>query len=97
MDSKNLPGFERGRFEGRLEFPISSETLDYLKIVLVLVFGLFIYRLYDLQVTSGDILKTRAEANHLKILPLWPYRGTVWDCRGEFRAGNNSWFRVVLD
>ncbi|OGF51655.1 penicillin-binding protein 2 [Candidatus Giovannonibacteria bacterium RIFCSPLOWO2_02_FULL_43_11b] len=97
MDSKNLPGFERGRFEGRLEFPISSETLDYLKIVLVLVFGLFIYRLYDLQVTSGDILKTRAEANHLKILPLWPERGRILDRRGEVLAGNNSAFRLVLD
>ena len=97
MDSKNLPGFERGRFEGRLEFPIRSDTLGYLKIALVIIFGLFIYRLYDLQVTEGGAFKIRAEANHLKILPLWPERGRILDRDGKVLAGNDSAFRLILD
>lgn len=97
MDSKNLPGFERDRFEGRLEFPIGAGTLDYLKIILLLIFAVFIYRLYDLQVTSGEVLRKRAEANHLKILPLWPERGRILDRGGKILAGNDSAFRLVLD
>ena len=34
MDSKNLPGFERERFEGRLEFPIPSILGSYIYISL---------------------------------------------------------------
>ena len=97
MDSKNLPGFERERFEGRLEFPIGSDSLNYLRIILVLIFGLFLYRLYNLQVISGDVFKTRAEANHLKVLPLWPERGRILDREGKILAANDSAFRLILD
>jgi len=97
MDSKNLPGFERERLEGRLEFPIPSGIMRYLGLLLIMIFGFFAYRLYDLQVAQGTALKARAEGNHLKILPLWPERGKIYDRRGTLLADNNSAFRLVLD
>ena len=97
LDSKNLPGFEQERFEGRLEFPISVRTFWYLGLVLAMVFGLFFYRLFDLQVSRAPVLKARAEANHLKILPLWPKRGRILDRRGVVLADNDSAFRLVRD
>ncbi|MBI2024070.1 penicillin-binding protein 2 [Candidatus Giovannonibacteria bacterium] len=97
MDSKNLPGFERERFEGRLEFPISSQVNAYLGLLLILIFGLFFYRIYNLQILSGAVLKARAEDNRLKILPLWPERGRILDHNGALLAGNDTSFRLLLD
>ena len=97
MDSKNLPGFERERFEGRLEFPIPSGTIRYLGLLLLIIFSLFVYRLYDLQVIKSPILKARAEDNSLKIIPLWAERGRVLDRKGLVLADNDSAFRLVLD
>lgn len=97
LDSKNLPGFERERFEGRLEFPISASVFWYLGLAFLVTFGIFFYRLYDLQILEGPVLKARADANHLKIIPLWPERGRILDRDGKVLADNNSVFRLVLD
>ena len=97
MDSKNLPGFERERFEGRLEFPIQRETIRYLGLLLVVVFIIFLYRLYDLQVVKSPLLRAHAEDNHLKIIPLWPERGRIVDLKGEVLADNSSAFRLMFE
>ena len=97
MDSHNLPGFDRERFEGRLEFPIPARTIRYLRLFLLLILALFFYRLYDLQVARSPTLRAIAEDNRLRIIPLWAERGRILDRRGAVLADNDSAFQMVFD
>ena len=95
MDSKNLPGFERERFEGRLEYPLSKNAFLYLGAVIAVAGSLFWYKAFALQVAEGEAFLARAEANRLRIEPLWPDRGLIVDRRGEIMADSESAFRLV--
>lgn len=95
MDSKNLPGFERERFEGRLEYPLSPRAFLYLGAVIAALGLLLWYKAFLLQVAEGEELRVRAEANRLRLTPLWPDRGLIIDRRGEVMADNESAFRLV--
>ena len=95
MDSKNLPGFERERFEGRLEYPLAQRAFLYLGATVAALGLLLWYRAFSLQVREGEELALRAEANRLRVAPLWPDRGLIIDRRGEVMADSESAFRLV--
>ena len=97
LDSRNIPGFERERFEGRLEHPLSLKTFWYLGASLFILGFIFIYKSFQLQIVDGKELRIRAEANRLRIQPLWPERGLILDRNGEVMADNEPAFRIVLN
>src|SRR3989344_4862025 len=97
LDSRNIPGFERERFEGRLEHPLSLKTFWYLGASLFILGFIFIYKSFQLQIVDGKELRIRAEANRLRIQPLWPERGLILDRNGEVMANNEPAFRIVLN
>ena len=97
LDSRNIPGFERERFEGRLERPLSLKTFWYLGASLFILGFIFIYKSFQLQIVDGKELRIRAEANRLRIQPLWPERGLILDRNGEVMANNEPAFRIVLN
>src|SRR3989344_2562911 len=79
MDSANLPGFERGLFEGRLESPLPS-TIPYV-ILAAFLLGLsaIIFRMFELEITQGRDYLARAENNRLSRVRLPAERGLIYD------------------
>ena len=88
LDSKNLPKFDLNQFEGRLEKAIPLSTFVAFGIICFLIFGAFLFRSFDLQVTNGQSYFTRSENNRLKNTLVFANRGVIYDRNDSKLAWN---------
>ncbi len=79
LDSKNLPDFDVNQFEGRIEKPISQNVFRILTIFVFIVGITFVYKLWDLQVVSGEKFRTRSDNNNLHKTIIFADRGVIYD------------------
>lgn len=49
---------------------------------MVICFGILIYNLYNLQIREHQYYTTRSNANDIKMLPVAPTRGIIYDRNG---------------
>ncbi|MBI1957085.1 MAG: hypothetical protein HYS44_01335 [Candidatus Niyogibacteria bacterium] len=94
LDSKNLPGFDRELFEGRLERPLSARVAYLFYAAFLGVTAVFVFRLGELQIARGEELRARADTNRLVRVRLSAERGLVYDRRGMELAWNDPGARV---
>jgi penicillin-binding protein 2 len=88
IDSSNLPNFDTDQFEGRLEKSISQRSLYILAGVFVLIFLVFIVRIWNLQISQGDYYFTKSENNRLRNSLVFAKRGVIYDRLGTALAWN---------
>ena len=88
LDVSNAPAFDRARFEGRLEKPLSSSLFFSLGTALVLLFCILIVRTWNLQLTNGAMYAARSEQNSLAVTPLFAPRGIITDMHTVVLAEN---------
>lgn len=67
LDSENLPHFDVHQFEGRLEKSISAKTFISFGIFCGLVFCLFFFRSFFLQVVDGSEYMQKSNDNMFAI------------------------------
>lgn len=79
LDSKNLENFDRQQFEGRIEKPISKNTIFFFGLFCFLIMGIFTFRLVNLQITNGTDYKKRSEDNILEKVTIFTERGIIYD------------------
>ncbi len=79
LDSKNLPGFDRQQFEGRIEKPISKRAVIFLGIMFTIIIGSFSVRLGYLQIEKGEAYYKRSENNVLEKDIIFADRGIIYD------------------
>ncbi len=79
IDSQNLPDFDIHQFEGRIEQPISKRSISLLAIVFVLVGGVFMYKLWGLQVIDAAGYSQKSENNRLADSLVFANRGVIFD------------------
>lgn len=79
LDSQNLPDFDTNQFEGRIEKPISKNVFTLTMTFIILVGFLFSYKLWNLQIVSGDIFRTRSENNSMHKTLIYADRGVIYD------------------
>ena len=79
IDSANLPGLNKDRFEGRMESPIGERTFLLFKIVIVFVFLLLSTKLWALRVNDGSLYKQVSEENRLSRYIIFADRGVIFD------------------
>ncbi len=79
IDSQNLPDFDTHQFEGRLEKPISYNVYKTVMFFVVIVGGVFLYRLWGLQVVEGQDFRMRSDSNNLHNTLIFADRGVVFD------------------
>jgi penicillin-binding protein 2 len=89
LDSKNLPQFDTQQFEGRIEKPITKRTVAVLGIFFLMFGGVFISRVWFLQIAEGDIYTARSENNHLDHIPIFASRGVIYDRNNVELAWNS--------
>ena len=63
---------------------------------ILLCFGILIANLYNLQVVRYEEYSTRADGNRIKLVPLSPNRGMIFDRRGTLLAENAPVHSVEL-
>lgn len=88
LDASNVPAFDRARFEGRLEKPLSHGTFFSLFAALGLLFLILTLRSFDLQLTNGARFAAESAHNSLNVRPLFAPRGVITDMHGTVLAEN---------
>jgi hypothetical protein len=70
LDSENLPQFDNQQFEGRLDKPISKLSLIILFSFFILILIVYGSKIWNLQITKGDVYNDRSENNRLRHVPI---------------------------
>ena len=68
----------------------------FMRVVVVIILSLLVYRVYALQQTKGEELALRAEDNQFATLTTDPSRGVILDRHGEPLATNTPSFNVTV-
>ncbi|MEM6999990.1 MAG: penicillin-binding protein 2 [Pseudomonadota bacterium] len=81
--------------------PISEKQLFISRTLILfvgvlLLLGLLVLRMVQLQVWEHDAYQTRSNQNRIQLQPLAPARGLIYDRRGELLAGNRVLASVAL-
>ncbi|TSA44049.1 hypothetical protein D4R49_00800 [bacterium] len=90
LDASNAPAFDRARFEGRLEKPLSHGTFFYLTAALALLFIILVARTWNLQITEGAEFASESAHNSLEVRTLFAERGIITDVNGVVVAENTT-------
>lgn len=88
LDASNAPAFDRARFEGRLEKPLSEQIFVSLGVVLTLLVSVLLVRSWNLEVTNGEAFATESAQNSLEARTLFAPRGVITDINGIMLAEN---------
>lgn len=87
-DASNMPAFDTGRLEGRLESPLSRRSIFSVGAIFFLIACVFLYQLFMLQVVRGEEYAKRSETNRLDTTIIFAERGAIFDRTGELLAWN---------
>jgi penicillin-binding protein 2 len=88
LDASNAPDFDRSRFEGRLEKPLSQTTFLYLSAAFTVLFLILVARTWNLEVAHGAEFATESAHNSLETNTLFAERGVITDTNGVVLAEN---------
>ncbi|MFA5934877.1 MAG: penicillin-binding transpeptidase domain-containing protein [Candidatus Paceibacterota bacterium] len=88
IDSENLPNFDVNQFEGRIEKPISQNTFFVFSIFCIMIFLLFFYKSWNLQIIKGADYYERSENNRLRNTLIFSKRGVIIDRNDRALAWN---------
>lgn len=80
----------------RLEFLLFRERAIISGVLVALTFFILLLRLYDLQITNHAHYQTRSQENHVRIEPLAPTRGLIFDRNGVLLADNTPNYQLVI-
>lgn len=65
-------------------------------VVVVLLSGLLVGRLCYLQIVQHEVYSTRSEKNRVRVEPLPPTRGLIYDRNGQLLAENRPTYNLTL-
>ncbi len=88
LDASNLPSFNTGRMEGRIELPLSRKSMYGVGVIFVLIVLVFTGQLFKLQVLQGAELALKSEHNRIETDVIVAERGIVYDRNNELVAWN---------
>jgi penicillin-binding protein 2 len=89
IDAANPVDLDIGRFEGRIEQPLGSRSLQFTLGIAAIVSVLFLGRAVDLQLMRGVAFAKQAAENKLSADVLFADRGVIVDRNGIELAYNN--------
>lgn len=80
----------------RTEHELYTRRIAVSLAVIVLLFGILVYRFYDLQVVDHQHYVTRSDSNRIQVQPLPPTRGLIFDRNGVLLADNRATYRLSV-
>lgn len=97
FDDKNVSDFDVQQMEGVVEKPIKKITLYIYFFVCLIIFIIFSFRLFSLQVVRGDYYNELSKKNMLRAQPIFAERGVIYDKNGIELAWNTQEPERTLD
>ncbi|MEI6494662.1 MAG: penicillin-binding transpeptidase domain-containing protein [bacterium] len=88
LDASNLPSFNTQQFEGRIDKPISKRSIWGAGLFCLIIILIFTTRVTALQIFQGDYYAKRSLNNSLRLTPIFPKRGIIYDRTGKELAWN---------
>ncbi|MFT7507825.1 MAG: penicillin-binding protein 2 [Acidimicrobiales bacterium] len=88
LDASNLPSFNRGRMEGKMELPITRYNVGVVAAIFILIALWFLTKIFTLQIVEGDTFRSISENNSIDKTVIVAERGVVYDRNGELLAWN---------
>ncbi len=88
LDASNLPSFNTGRMEGRIELPLSRKSMYGVGVIFGCIMVAFLGQLFKLQIIQGAELAEKSKHNRLETGVVVAERGIVYDRYGELVAWN---------
>ncbi len=88
LDASNAPAFDRNRFEGRLEKPLSRGMFFSLYGVLAFLVLTLAARAWDLEIINGTAFAAESARNSLAATTIFAPRGIITDMHGVVLAEN---------
>ncbi len=90
MDSHNMPDFDTQQFEGRIETPISKNSLVFVGGFFLIIIFIFFFKLNSLQIKKGEAYYKISERNSLNGQIIFADRGIIYDRNGVELAWNEE-------
>ncbi|MCD4715994.1 MAG: penicillin-binding protein 2, partial [Desulfobacterales bacterium] len=75
---------------------IFNKQLKRVILVVLVVFGILILRLWHLQILSGSTYRTKSEDNRFQLQDIPPFRGIIFDRKGEMLVGNRPSYGLYV-
>ncbi len=63
---------------------------------IIILMGLLIANLYNLQITRHEDYQTRSNGNRIKLVPIAPSRGIIYDRNGTPLAANRTIYQLEI-
>ncbi len=93
----NWASTEHHRFKDHLnEAMVFARRIIFALALVVVLFGVLIYRFYSLQITHYENYATMSDRNRIQVRPIAPNRGLVFDRHGELIAENRPSFALSI-
>lgn len=89
LDASNAPAFDRARFEGRIETPLSRSTYFWMLGAMAFFLSILAVRAWYLQVKDGATYAAQSAHNSLKATAIFAPRGIITDMHGAVLAQNS--------
>ncbi len=89
FDSKNVAGMNTQQMQGVIERPITKVALYSVFVFTLLVMALYSFKLYELQIVSGEELYLASEDNATQYDIIFNRRGVIYD-RNDFELAWNE-------
>jgi len=90
IDNANISNLDQQQFEGVIEQRITKRALTIIFIFIALVFAIFTYKLFQLQIIQGNHYARISESNRLNKNPIFAERGIIYDINGVELAWNTE-------
>lgn len=88
LDASNLPSFNAGRMEGKLELPIPRRNVYVVGLLFCVVALAFMTKLFQLQWLEGEAYAAIGEDNRVSQRVVIAERGVIYDRNGELLVWN---------
>lgn len=82
--------------DGQAESNLFARRAVIAFIGVILLTGVLLTNLYNLQIVNYDAYQTRSNGNRIKLLPVPPTRGLIYDRNGKVLAENMTFFGLYI-
>ena len=90
LDSRNLSGLATENAAASFKKPVLKDSLLFSLSFLIIMFSVFTYKAYTLQIRDTESWLAKAESNYTNKSPIFAYRGMIKDRNGVPLAWNDS-------
>ncbi len=73
-----------------------QNQLKKASIFIIILFAILILRLWFLQIVNGSYYRLKSEGNRIHLQDISPFRGQIFDCRGQILVGNRPSYDLYV-